>query len=102
VLAEELTARNIDADEERIALAWQCFVPAPRFLQGLAQHIVAKLADQPGFFGYRHELVGAELAAGRMVPAKQCLEARELVRGKARDRMVQERGLALLPRPFPD
>src|SRR4029079_19695911 len=51
VLAEELTARLIDADEKRVAIARQHSVPARRLLEGLAQHIVADVYAHICLFG---------------------------------------------------
>ena len=98
VLAEELAAGDIDADEERIAIARQDAMPCRRLVQRLAENVAAEFHDQAGFLRKRDEIARRQTSACRMIPAHERLEASKLVRGQARDRLIEHRNLLALQR----
>src|SRR5262249_23515662 len=56
----------------------------------------AELDDEIALFGDRHEIGRIEYAAGRVVPARQGLEARQRLRRQIVDRLVDDPELARL------
>ena len=87
---QELAARDVDADEQRLVGTRQCRLPADHFLDRARQHIAAELDDEIGLLRDGNELGGAELAVARMVPANQRLEADEALGRERDDRLVED------------
>ena len=54
--AEQLPARDVDADEQRPLRARQLRLPARRLVRRAQQDVRAELDDQVGLLGDRHEL----------------------------------------------
>ena len=77
----ELHRRQIDGDAD---ISGQL----GRIDAGPAQHPVAELDDQAGFFGERNEIGRRDQAALRMVPAHQGFERDDLVAGDVADRLI--------------
>src|SRR5258705_3273815 len=79
----ELERRKVDRDPHLIG-------PVHRFRERGLQYPLADLADQSGFLGQWHELVGGDRAAGRMGPAHQRFESRNLLAGGTDDRLISD------------
>src|SRR5205085_10896194 len=58
----------------------------------------ADFADDPGFFGERHEFRRRDRAPGGVLPAHQRFEPRHLLAGRSNDRLVVDSELAALDR----
>ena len=95
VAVHELRRRQVDRNLERLR-------PGRRLAAGLAQDPLAHLDDQAAFLRDRDEFGRGDLAAHRMLPARQCLEADDLALGDAVARgslrLEGERELAVLDR----
>ena len=65
---------------------------------GLLQQEHAELDDQAGFLGDRHEVLGADPAEARMIPAQHRLEARDGAVLQAHDRLEQHLHLVAVER----
>ena len=72
VAVHELRRRQVDRDLQRLR-------PRRRLAAGLAQNPFAHFDDQAAFFRQRNEIAGRDKAAGRMHPARQRLEAGDVV-----------------------
>ena len=80
--AAELQRRNVDRDgQARPGLAVEA---------GAAQHPVAELDDQAGMLGDRDEFGRRDLAAGRMGPAAERLDADHGLAALVDDRLVEQ------------
>ena len=80
ILTEQLAARNIDADEQRIFAARQFALPPRGFACRHRKHVGAELHDQIAFLGDGDKLRRIEQPMLRMIPAHQRLETGELFR----------------------
>ena len=96
-MAQQLARRDVDADEQRIALA-QGALPGAELPGGALEHEQAKLDDQPGLFGDGDEFGGRHPAQFRMVPARQRLEAGDGAVVEPHDRLVEDGDLVALDR----
>ena len=68
-------------------------VPLRRLLARPQQHLPADGIDEPGFLEQRDEVVRLHDAAGRMVPAHQRFDTRDLAVAQVEDRLVLEEEL---------
>ena len=78
--AAELQRRDVDGDGQAR--------PGAAVEAGAAQHPFAQIDDQAGMLGDRNELRRRDLADGRMVPARQRLDADDLFAAGIHDRLV--------------
>ena len=88
--AAELQRRDVDGDGQP--------GPGAAVEAGAPQHIFAELDDQPGVLGDRNELRRRDRADRRMVPARQRLDADDIVAAGVDDRLIGRGQLAALDR----
>jgi hypothetical protein len=88
IVRVELDRRHVDGDTDVAR-------PLRRHAQRLAQHPLADRHDEPGRLGGRDELVRAQEAPVRVLPADQRLEAGNLVALDVEQRLKVESELAV-------
>ena len=82
----ELADRQVHGDRKRRA----GFFPSPRLRAGLDEHPFADLADHPGLFRDRDELIGRDQPDARMVPTHEGLASDDATRVQADLRLVEQ------------
>ncbi len=76
IVAEQLARRDIDAGENR-RIDIERALPGGKFARGALQRENPEIDDGAGLLGERNEFGRAEPPKARMIPAQQCLEARD-------------------------
>ena len=89
VVAQQLARGDVDAGEQRIALA-QRALPGAELPRGAFEHEQAELDDQPGLLGDGDELGRRHPPQLRMIPARQRLEAGDGAIVEPHDRLIED------------
>src|SRR5690606_18516568 len=98
LLTEELTGRQIDANEYRLVAARQLLLPFCSLLRRVSKNVRPELDDKVAVLGNLHEIRCTEPAELRMIPAYLRLESCQLLRRQVNDRLVDEANLVALER----
>ena len=96
----ELHARHVHVHPEAVADE-HVVLPRREALGRLVQHPVVDLLDEAALLGERDDPVGPEQALGRVAPAQQGLEPRQVPVGEVEDRLVAQLQLAVGRSPAP-
>ena len=97
VLPQQLARRDVDAGEDRLALAHGA-LPGRELLGGALQHEHAEIDDQADLLGDGDEFRRRGAAHLGMVPARQRLEAGDRAVLQPHDRLVEDGDLVALER----